>query len=116
MTDYVYRRTRPRLLVEADDEGSYSRNCYHVSTYKVTATYPLTDDELQALLATGAVSYGQESKVIETVEHKEMVECVAIDNGKVSTPAINPYSGKPYKPIEQSYWVYKVRTTCDSGD
>lgn len=116
MIQYLYRNSRPRLTVTSDGERN-PFNCVTVSSFTVTSTYLLTEANLQALFASGAIGYGQEFRVLEeqSVIYEE-VPCVGIDGNKVIANPLNPYSGKPYKPIQLPVYVCKVETTCDSGD
>jgi hypothetical protein len=113
--EYIYRNPRPRLLVTANG-GHTPFPCYSVSRYIVTTTYPLSDDELKALFASGAVGYGQESRVVEQTESSDTVPCVGIKGDEVIENPLNPYSGKPYKPIQMPVYTYHVETVCGSGD
>lgn len=116
MIQYLYRHSRPRLIVQSDGERS-SRPCYSVSTFTITSTYSLTEANMQALFASGAIGHGQGFRVIgeQSVSYDE-IPCEGIDGDKVIANPLNPYSGKPYKPIQLPVYVCKVETTCDSGD
>lgn len=115
-TDYVYRNPRPRLSVTPNG-GKQLGNCYSASYYTVISTYPLTDENFQALFESGAIGYGQAFYRKEVVIGHDEVACITeVDGAVTDLPAINPYSGKPYGPIKMPYYTYEVDTRCDSGD
>lgn len=91
-------------------------NCVTVTSFTITSTYPLTEANLQGLFASGAIGYGQEFRVVEeqSATYEEAL-CIGVD-GEVITNPLNPYSGKPYKPVQLPVYTCKVETTCDSGD
>lgn len=50
---------------------------------------------------------------------KDMVPCQMVDRHTrevIPGTAINPYSGLPYEPIEQAYYVYRCESRVDSSD
>jgi len=113
--EYVYKRTRPRLTVESTG-GKNLGNCYGVSFYLVTSTYPLTEDNLKSLFATGAIGYGQEFRHEELEKTFDTTPCIGIDGDREIQNPMNPYSGKPYQPIQEPVYQYRIETRCDSGD
>lgn len=113
--EYVYQRSRPRLAVESSG-GKKLGNCYGVSYYIVTTTFPLTDTNLKALFESGAIGYGQEFQHEELEGGFDTTPCVGIDGERVVENPKNPYSGNPYQPIQERFYQYKISTFCDSGD
>jgi hypothetical protein len=79
--------------------------------------------QLRALFDAGFLGMGQEFSVegfpndMEVPAGMDSVPCVTEINGVAQPgPAINPYSGKAYEPMEQPFYMYKTRCRCDSGD
>lgn len=119
---FEFRNPRPRLLVENLGGSSLGR-CYSASFQRVTSTLRMTREQLEALRMAGVIHSGQELYIRSQCDGKEAaagedtVPCVAVvDGAVVDEPAINPYSGKLYAPIQCSYFVYDIETRCDSGD
>lgn len=136
--DYVYRNPRPVIAVESTGGASLG-NCYSVSFFKVTSTQALSMQKLQHLFLVGVLGVGQTfsarrvtaAGTLERVQEvlgwqdkveptgHDAVECTAVDRNTqkaVNEPATNPYTGKPYAPIQAPYYVYECETRCDSGD
>ncbi len=113
--DYIYRRNRPRLVVKSTG-GQKLGNCFSASHFEVTSTFQLDKQAFDALFETGAIGYGQSYSFELKKVGKDRVPCIGIDGDVIVKNPVNPYSGKPYKPITQEYWVYSVKTLCDSGD
>jgi hypothetical protein len=113
--DYIYKNPRPRLLVESTG-GKKLGNCYDVSFFTVTSTFELNETSFAALFNTGAIGYGQESRIKSEAKFQDLVPCMGIEGDEVIENPVNPYSGNPYKPVNVPYWVYKIETFCDSGD
>ncbi len=119
---FEFRNPRPRLVVE-NVGGSSLGNCYSASLQRITSTLRMSRAQLEALRTAGVIHGGQEFYIRSTCDGKESaagedtVPCVTVVDGKVTgEPAINPYSGEPYGPIQCGYFVYEIETRCDSGD
>lgn len=121
---YVYMNTRPQLSVEHTG-GRHLGNCYYATSYKVTSLKRLSRETVKGLFDLGFMGYGQEFNVISPCDGKEPpagtdeVPCTTVDrwtNKPTGEPAINPYSGLPYGPSLQEYFVYECESRCDSGD
>lgn len=120
---FIYRNSRPTLAVEYTGESRLGR-CYSEARYRVTSRRRLTSDRLKALFSAGFLGVGQEFGVKSRCDGSEdpaghdTVPCVVVDSDGVPTaePPINPYSGEPYAPISDPYYVYECYSRCDSGD
>lgn len=121
-TRHIYLSHRPRLTIEYTG-GKTLGNFYEASYYRVTSFCRLNLDQLQALRAAGLLGSGQYFTVTSKCDGSEEpagyddVPCVVeIDGQVVDQPAINPYSGAPYGPVKQPYFVYEIDSRCDSSD
>jgi len=121
---YVYRNARPSIVIESRG-GKQLGNCYHASYYRVTSLRKLTKETIDGMFRLGLIGYGQEFCILTKCDGSEepagtdTVPCVVIDEGTgevIDEPAINPYSGEPYGPNMQPYYVYDTESRCDSGD
>jgi hypothetical protein len=115
----VYRNTRPELTVERTGGKNLGR-CYNATYVTVTSLKKLSKEILQDMRTMGLlVGYGQEFRIHSQCDGDEepaghdSIPCVDDETGE---PAMNPYSGKPYQPIEVPYYQYKVEHRVDSGD
>jgi hypothetical protein len=152
-TDFVYRNSRPSLVITSEGGASLG-NCYSASYFEVTSTRPLDMEDLHRLRDCGFLGYGQEFSAYQVIGEervrvpgrfnpgryvvgykegddknpeakdvkpsgKDVVPCVMVDRYTrkvIEGQAINPYSGKPYEPIEASYYVYRCESRVDSSD
>lgn len=120
---FVYRNNRPTLTVEHTGNSSLGR-CYSESRYKVTSRRRLSRASLNALFSAGFLGVGQEFGVRSPCDGSEVaaghdfVPCVIVDSDGIPTDEspINPYSGEPYAPVSDPYYVYECYSRCDSGD
>lgn len=118
MGSAVYRNKRPVLTVEMTG-GRKLGNCYGSTTYRITSTNRMSREQINALRETRMIGYGQEFYVKSQCDGKEApagedeVPCVDSETGQ---PAMNPYSGEPYKPTKMPFFVYEVEDRVDSGD
>ncbi len=119
---HVYWNHRPRLVVE-NRGGKALGNCYIASFQRITSTLRMSRKEIEALRDAGVLHGGQEFYIRsqcdgnEPAAGQDMLPCVVELNGEIlDEPAINPYSGLPYAPIQQSYFVYETESRVDSGD
>jgi hypothetical protein len=122
--DFSYPFPRPSLTIE-NTGGKQLGRCYSASYHKVTSRFRLSKESLDTLFRAGVIGSGQgfyiRSQCDGTEKAAMMVDapCVMRDRRTGETipgVAINPYSGKPYAPIQYEYFVYECETTCDSGD
>ncbi len=99
-------------------------NCYSGDTWRITSTQRLKNETIVAMNKLGLIGFGQEFGILSQCDGKELeaghdvAECVEITpQGTVLPgPAINPYSGEPYAPINYPFFVYDCWSRCDSGD
>ncbi len=115
---YVYRNPRPQLTIELVKSADLG-NCKHKSFFRVTSTRKLSFDALTSLYDLGFLGSGQAFTVLDQTEYTDTLICVAEDEftgQPTGAPANNPYTGKPYDPIQSAYYVYLTETFCDSGD
>lgn len=122
-TSFEHRNPRPRLVVESRG-GSALRNCYSASYQRITSTQRMSKAQIEALRTAGVLSCGQEFYIRSQCDGAEApagmdeVPCSVVVDGVVDVNkiAINEYSGKPYAPIKQPYFVYDTESRVDSGD
>jgi len=122
---YVYENTRPMLVVESRGGASLGR-CYNACYFRVTSRVKISRERMLKLRDAGFLGFGQEFSILSKCDGSEQpaghdsLPCVECDSstGKPTgrAPAINPYSGKQYEPIEEAYFVYDVETRVDSSD
>ena len=122
--NFVYRSSRADIAIKCTGGASLG-NCYSASYWTVTSRHKLTVEKLEGMRKLGVLGFGQEFRILskcdgteEAAGHDE-VPCSVEDRytGKVlDEPAINPYSGEPYKPIQESFYIYNCESCCDSGD
>lgn len=138
--DFVYRNPRPLLTIESKG-GKQLGRCYSSSLYEVTSLHPLSQEDLRRLRESGFLGYGQEFSCAQVIDKDtkvavpgtldwrtskdvkpsgtDMVPCQMYDRHSgehIPGEAKNPYSGEPYAPNEQAYYVYACESRCDSGD
>lgn len=137
---YVYRNPRPQLSIELAGGANLGR-CYSATYYRVTSTRPLDAKTIRSLRDAGFLGYGQEfmfhqrlpdgnkARVPDELDWRttkdvapsgtEMIPCVEVDDRTgepTGNPPVNPYSGKLYEPMEQSYFIYDCESRVDSSD
>jgi len=118
-TQVMWINPRASLTIVAKESRQLGR-CYHGTTYEVSSTKEISPATLYQLFLLGFFGAGQEFKVVSSEEHKDSIAPCVVDlttnkmiEGAVAT---NQYSGKPYEPMNMSYWVYQVERRTDSGD
>lgn len=139
MSQFVYKATRPNLVIE-NIGGAHLGRCYSAAYYKVVSKFPLGKDGLMHLRDAGFLGLGQEfycfridseknkQPVPDTLDwrdtkveatFKDVVQCVEVDDRTeevINTAPINKYSGKPYGTTELEYYEYYCESRVDSGD
>lgn len=124
MKHYVYRNTRPKLVIECTGSKNLGR-CYTATYYRITSLERLSKEKLEGMFDIGLIGLGQMFSILSKCDGTEepagtdTVPCVVVDpvTGEVlNERAINPYTGEPYLPNMQPYYVYNTENRCDSGD
>lgn len=132
MNQIIFENPRPTLTIEHSGSRSLGR-CYSETTYKVTATSPLSPETISAFQAAGLLGIGQEFRsrqvladggTVAVNEQQEpsgtdAVHGIEVDEftGKpTGNAAVNPYTGKQYAPHNFFHYVYECVTRCDSSD
>lgn len=117
---HVWKSPRPKLVIESRGGANLGR-CYNAQYFEVTSTTALCREDLYKLREMGFLGYGQEFRVsgpFSDEDHEptgvDVVQCVNTETGE--TPAVNPYSGKPYPDHEFPYYVYRCESRVDSSD
>jgi hypothetical protein len=123
MNTFTWLHTRPKLTIERIGGGAIA-NCYSGDTWRITSTFRLSKEKIEALYKLGLVGFGQEFGIFSQCDGNELpsgqdlVQCVEITPQGEVLPgvAMNRYSGKPHKPMMFPYFVYACWSKCDSGD
>lgn len=123
MNKFTYPNPRPSLVIERTGGASLGA-CYDESYWRITSTNRIKKETIRQLFELGLIGFGQEFSIKSQCDGKEppagtdTVECVETDQrgNTLPGPAINPYSGEPYKPYQYPYFVYECVSRCDSGD
>lgn len=118
--DILYHYPDPLPLLTIEKIGSRGTGrCLTETNYKIRSKRELTDNEIADLARCGVFSSGQALGVVGRERETHEVECVAMNTRtgqRLPGPAMNPYTGEPYKAAILTYHVALVRVTCDSGD
>jgi hypothetical protein len=120
---FCWKHDRPLLVIERTGGGAIATN-YSGDTWRITSTYPLKKEKIEALYKLGLVGFGQEFGILSQCDGNELpaghdlVQCVEITPKGEVLPGVatNPYSGKPYEPKLLPYYEYNCWSKCDSGD
>lgn len=95
--------------------------CVDVTVFRVHSRRPLNADNFQSLREVGILGYGQSYRVVKefTEEVDAMREVRDRKTGEV-VPDVAPRNWEGYLTETacgtQTYFVYDVESTCDSGD
>ena len=120
---FTYPNNRPHLTIELTGGASLGR-CYSASYWRVTSRFRRTREALVGLEKLGMIGGGQEFTIKSRCDGHEPpagfdeIVCVELDEAgnALPGPAINPYSGEPYGPVKQEFYVYECESRVDSSD
>jgi hypothetical protein len=117
--DVVYRPIRPDFSIEYLTGTSTPRG-YHETFYRVVSARELDADDFDRLDDIGLLGMGQEYRVLESDTFADQVPAVTVDRltGQ-PLPDVPPRNWKGdviTNTSVRTYYRYRVRRICDSGD